>query len=128
MDLPAYFDSARGRGVLATADGHGRVDQAVFARPHTLEDGTLAFIMPDRRTHRNLLSNPHAAYLFMEDGPGYKGVRLFLTQVKEEEDADRIALIRRRDYAGQPGGDDPRYLVIFRVDHVLPLVGAEWDA
>jgi hypothetical protein len=128
MDLPAYFDSARGKGVLATADGHGRVNQAVFARPHTLSDGAIAFIMPDRRTHHNLSLNPHAAYLFIEDGPGYKGVRLYLTQVKEEEDAERIALIRRRDYAGQPGGEDPRYLVIFRVDEVLPLVGAAWDA
>jgi hypothetical protein len=128
MDLPAYFEKVRGKGVLATADGHGRVNQAVFARPHTQSDGTLVFIMPGRRTHPNLSLNPHAAYLFMEDGPGWKGVRLYLSRVKEEKDAEQIALIRRRDYAGQPGGEDPRYLVIFRVDQVLPLVGAAWDA
>jgi len=128
MDLPAYFETARGRGVLATADSSGRVDQAVFARPHTLDDGTLAFIMPDRLTHRNLSSNPHASYLFMEDGPGYKGIRLFLIKVSEEEGTERLAAIRRRKYAGQTGGDDPRFLVVFRVDKALPLIGADWDA
>ena len=34
MDLKAYFDQAKGHGVLATADASGRVNQAIFARPH----------------------------------------------------------------------------------------------
>jgi len=29
--------------------------------------------------------NPHAAYLFVEEGHGYKGKRLYLTKIKEEE-------------------------------------------
>jgi hypothetical protein len=74
QELKDYFENTTGHGVLATADAQGKVNQAVFARPHYMEDGSLAFIMPHRLTHKNLQENSHAAYLFMEKGPGYKGV------------------------------------------------------
>ena len=88
MDLLKYFEGVKGHGILATADDDGKVDVAIFARPHVMEEGGVAFIMPDRLTHHNLQSNLHAAYLFMEDGPGYKGLRLFLT--KEREEVDKV--------------------------------------
>ena len=74
MDLIEYFQDKKGRGILSTADADGKIDSAVFATPHIMDNETLAFIMPDRLTHHNLQSNDHAAYLFMEDGPGYKGI------------------------------------------------------
>jgi len=46
QELKEYFDNATGHGVLATADALGRLNQAVFGRPHVMEDGTAAFIMP----------------------------------------------------------------------------------
>lgn len=124
MDLKAYFEEARGMGVLATADAKGPVDAAVYSRPHVLSPEEVAFIMPDRLTHRNLQSNPHAAYLFREDGGGYKGVRLFLTRLREEQNSDLLQTLRRGPHAGEKGTEeDPRYLVVFRVDRILPLVG-----
>ena len=57
MQLKEYFNDTKGLGVLATADGEGKVDAAIYARPHFMEDGTLAFIMRDRLTHHNLQSN-----------------------------------------------------------------------
>ena len=48
MNLKTYFDETKGLGVLSTADGKGRVNAAVYARPHMMEDGGLAFIMRDR--------------------------------------------------------------------------------
>ena len=74
MELKDYFEKTTGTGVLSTADSSGHVDAAIYSRPHFIEGETLAFIMPDRLTHHNLQSNDHAAYLFMEDGPGYKGI------------------------------------------------------
>jgi hypothetical protein len=65
MDLAEYFENQKGSGVLATADDQGRVDAAVYARPHVIDSETIAFIMPDRLTHHNLQSNNHAAYLFI---------------------------------------------------------------
>ena len=82
MNLKDYFEKTTGTGVLATADAEGRVDAAIYARPHMLEDGTFAFIMLDRLTHKNLQSNPYATFLFMEKGEGYKGVRLFLKKAQ----------------------------------------------
>jgi len=125
MDLEKYFENLKGRGVLATADDQGRVDVAVYARPHIIDRQTIAFIMPDRLTHHNLQSNNHAAYLFMEEGPGYKGIRLFLTKVREEEDSELLHSIRRRKYASEKGEEEEsRFLAFFKVDKVLPLIGA----
>jgi len=125
MDLLKYFEGVKGHGVLATADVDGKVDAAIFARPHVMEEGGVAFIMPDRLTHRNLQSNPHAAYLFTEDGPGYKGLRLFLTKEREEENSELLHSIRRKKYATEKGEEEAsRFLVFFKVDKVLPLIGA----
>jgi hypothetical protein len=123
-ELQEYFDNITGHGVLATADAQGKVNQAVFARPHVMEDGAAAFIMPHRLTHKNLQENPHAAYLFMEKGPGYKGKRLYLTKVREEQDTELLYSLRRRTYPEEKEKlEGPRFLVFFRVDQVLPLVG-----
>ena len=119
MELKKYFENTKGLGVLATADGDGKVDAAVYARPHFMEDGTVAFIMAERLTHHNLQSNDHAAYLFREEGPGYKGVRLFLTKVREEKDTELLRRLRRRTY----GDDKNRYLVFFKIEKELPLIG-----
>jgi len=124
MNISEYFEKAKGRGILATADSEGKVDIAVYASPHVMDDETVAFIMRDRLTHSNLQSNPHAAYLFMEDGPGYKGVRLFLSKIREEQDSVLLFSIRRKDYQETEEQRGPLFLVIFKVEKVLPLIGA----
>ncbi|MDD5207370.1 MAG: pyridoxamine 5'-phosphate oxidase family protein [Desulfobacterales bacterium] len=131
MDLNEYFENTKGRGVLATADSEGRVDAAVYSRPKVLDEENVAFIMRDRLTHANLQSNPHAAYLFMEEGSGgYKGVRLFLTKTAEEQDTDRLFEMRRRDHnelreTREERG--PLFLVSFKIDKVLPLTGKRFE-
>ena len=121
MDIKEYFESTNGLGILATADGDGRVDASVYARPHFLEDGTIAMIMRDRLTHYNLQTNPHAAYLFHEDGPGYKGKRLFLTKIREETDTELLKSLRRRQSPDKK--EEAKFLVFFKVDRELPLIG-----
>ncbi len=123
MNLKEYFEAVTGRGILATADSEGRVDAAIYAKPHFIDEETIAFIMADRLTHRYLQSNPHAAYLFIENGKGYKGVRLFLTKLKEEKDSDLLYSIRSKRYPSKREEGNPRFLVFFRVDRKLPLIG-----
>ncbi len=126
MELRDYFEKAKGLGVLATADGTGAVNAAVYARPHFLDEGddkTLAFIMADRLNHANIQSNPRAAYLFVEEGQGYKGKRLHLTKVREETNEELVAAICRRCNYSMYGRESLRYVVFFRVDEVLPLIG-----
>jgi hypothetical protein len=100
------------------------VDAAIYSRPHIMEDGTVAWIMAERLTHHNLQSNPHAAYLFMEEGPGYKGIRLFLSKVREEANTELLASLRRRKYATEPEDAQSRFLVFFKIDNTLPLIGS----
>jgi hypothetical protein len=124
VDLKAYFEATGGRGVLATADGSGRVNVAVFARPHVMDDGTVAFIMPQRLTHSNLSANPQAAYLFFESGHGYQGKRLILRKLREEEDTELLYALRRKTYPEeQDKREGPRFLVFFTVEKILPLIG-----
>ena len=121
MKLEEYFDSKKGIGVLSTADSEGKVDAAIYARPHFMEDGSLAIIMRDRLSHHNLQSNPYATYLFKEEGSGYSGKRLFLTRVREEENTELLESLRRRK--STYGNDEDRFLVFFKLDKELPLVG-----
>ena len=121
MKLEEYFDIKKGIGVLSTADSEGKVDAAIYARPHFMEDGSLAIIMRDRLSHHNLQSNPHATYLFKEEGSGYSGKRLFLTRVREEENTELLESLRRRK--SKYGNDEDRFLVFFKLDKELPLVG-----
>jgi Pyridoxamine 5'-phosphate oxidase len=122
MKLREYFESVKGRGVLATADGEGKVDAAIYASPHFLEDETIAFIMRDRLTHNNLQSNPHAAYLFIETGQKFAGKRLFLTKTREEQDSELLYSLRRKEYSDEK--NEPKFLVFFQIDKVLPLIGS----
>ena len=125
MELQEYFNSVKGTGILATADGHGKVDAAVYSRPHFMDDGSLAFIMADRLTDHQLQSNPYAVYVFTEEGPGYKGRRIFLKKIAEEQDTDRLYELRRRRHPAKGEGGAPRFLVFFQVEKVLPLIGAQ---
>ena len=121
MELKEYFENTEGKGVMATADKDGKVDTAIYARPHFMDDGTIAMIMRDRLTHHNLESNSHACYMFIEKGPGYKGKRLFLTKLREEQDSELLQSLRRRQYINTT--DESKFLVFFQIDKELPLVG-----
>ena len=127
MTLSNYFEKAKGKGIIATADAKGKVGMAVYVRPHLINEKTAAFIMADRLMHKNLQSNPNASYLFVEEGSGYKGKRLYLTKIKEEKDTDLVNQLRRKgccpvDESYKQG---QRFVVYFRINKVLPLIGAK---
>ena len=123
MNLKTYFEETKGMGVLSTADDAGRVNAAVYARPHVMDDGSLALIMRDRLSHSYLQSNPHAAYLFREEGHGYKGLRLHLTKTHEESGTPLVKELCRRCKI-YDNSEAVRYLVVFKIDKELPLIGA----
>ena len=128
MELKDYFENAKGVGVLATADNDGKVNVAVYARPHFLDsedEKMAAFIMNERLSYANVQANPNVAYLFIEEGEGYVGKRLSLTKIREEDDAEKIKSIRRRNLPDECDEGKTRYLVHFRINGVRPLIGAE---
>ena len=122
MNLHDYFENTEGTGILGTADSNGNVDAAIYARPHVIDEKTVAFIMNERLSYQNITSNPKAAYLFLEDAPGYNGKRLYLTKIKEETDKKLIDSMRRRAEKYQDA-NSKKHLVYFRVDRIRALVG-----
>ena len=124
MSLLDYFENVEGLGVLATADSDGMVDLAVYAKPHVIDETTVAFVMRERLSHQNLKSNPNAAYMFVEKGDGYKGKRLYLTETREETNSSLVEEFRKKQPEICPARDDSnKYLVFFQVNDVWPLVG-----
>jgi hypothetical protein len=126
MNLSEYFKNTKGVGILATADSDGKVDAAVYARPHIMEDESIAFIMWNRLSYANLQSNPYAAYIFMEDGSGYKGKRLYLIKTREEKNSELIKELSSRSYdSDKEDLKESRRLVYFNLEKELPLIGSE---
>jgi len=60
--------------------------------------------------------------MFIKKGPGYKGKRLFLSKVREEQDTELLQSLQRRQYIDEK--DEAKFLVFFKIDKELPLVGA----
>ncbi len=124
MKLSEYFENTEGTGVISTANAEGKVDAAIYARPHFIDETTIAFIMADKLTHANLQTNTSAVYLFKEKNT-YEGRRLHLTKIREEKNSPLIEELRRRKHPAKEvtGNTESKFLVYFRIDKVRPLIG-----
>lgn len=126
MTLEKYFSSHQGNGILSTADASGVVNSAIYARPKIQDDKSLILIMRERLTYGNICVNPHAVYLFMENGPGYNGVRLYLRKIAEINDPElaqemtRCTLTKEEDLS-----KGPKHLIRFHIEKCLNLVGSQ---
>lgn len=124
MKLATYFETKTGTGILATCDPGHEVDMAIYAKPHVIDDNTVVFVMKQRISHQNLRKNLQAAYMFIEEGPGYQGLRMHLTMLREEINQSLVDVLRQKQPAMYPIEDNSdKYLVHFSVDRVRPLVG-----
>jgi hypothetical protein len=127
VKLSEYFEKTQGIGVLATTDASGQVNQAIYGRPHFLDeddDGTCSFIMSNRLSHNNVMHNLSASHLFIEKGEGYVGKRLSLRVIGEETDPEKIKAIRHPNIP-TISEEQGKYLVHFHIEAVRPLIGNE---
>ena len=122
MDLKTYFASVKGSGILSTADEKGAVNSAIYAIPYILENDLFGFIMKARKTHENILVNPKACFLFIETGK-LEGKRVYLTRVKEEKNSEFLYSLLSHCRHEECEAKEDYYLVYFKVDKVLALVG-----
>ena len=124
MDLSDYFEKNNGTGILATCDPDHNVDQAVYSKPFIVDETTIAFVMKERLSHQNLKSHLMASYLFLENGPGYNGIRLSLTMQRQDKNRSLIETLRKKQPCIYPEEDDSdKFLVFFKVDRIRPLTG-----
>jgi hypothetical protein len=125
MKLGDYLESKKGIGILSTADSEGKLTTAIYSKPHVLEDSTIAFIMRERLSYNNLQTNPHAAFMFIEESATYQGIRLFLKKIREENNPDLIKQMTRRHLTPEEDKQKgPKHLVLFTIEKILPLIGA----
>lgn len=124
MTLKEYFESREGKSILSSANSYGMVTSAIYSKPHVFDDGTIAFVMRERLTHENLKSNPYASYMFIEEGYGDNGIRLYVKKIREDTDNELIDTMKRRRLTSEEDeAKGPKFLIHFRVDRVLPLIG-----
>jgi hypothetical protein len=127
MNLSEYFKDVKGTGVLATSDSDGNVDIAIYSRPYIIEENKIAFSMLEKLSYENVQSNPKAAYLFREEGQGYKGMRLYLRKCGEETDAERINEIKKQHSRTYSPEETHKHLVYFEIERSRPLIGDKSD-
>lgn len=123
-NLAAYFEKTSGMGILATCDPGHEVDMAIYSKPYVADEQTVVFVMKERLSHQNLRSNLQAAYMFIEDGKAYKGIRLYLTMTREEKNKTIVEALRKKQPCIYPAEDDSdKFLVYFQIDRIRPLTG-----
>ena len=123
MKLSELF-APRGRGVIATSSAEGVVNVAVYAIPHLVDEKTCAWGMTEGRTHKNIMENPHAAYLYLNPGGGFSGARLGLRLIKIEESGEMLTLIRKRtaELVSPHAATLVKHVAYFEVTEVRPLI------
>jgi hypothetical protein len=124
MLLKDYFKQVNGTGVLSTADAEGNVNSAIYSKPIVTEDGCLAFLMRERQSWRNVEENPHANFMFIENGTPYQGLRIRLQEVGEEKDSELVKRMTRGWLSPEEDAAlGPKHLVLFRIEQIRNLVG-----
>ena len=112
-----------GRGVIGTATKAGVVNMAVYAVPHIVDNGTVAWGMTDGRTWDNVRENPNASYAYFAPGEGFRGARLTLSLSRTEDSGEMLEKIRERTGASSPGNPEAiKHVAYFKVVETRPLV------
>ena len=120
MKLANYFENNTGLGILSTADKEGKVNGALYARPH-IQDNKAIFLAAPNHTLRNIKENAYAHYLFKQDGQEYEGVRLQLKLQKIDQDQDRADELRRK----HKDKDNYAYILEFEILEAHNLIGRD---
>ena len=123
MKLAELFP-AGGKGVIATASADCVVNTALYARPHIIDEETLAWGMTDSRSYANLRENPHASYLYMAPVSGYSGWRLSLKLMKIEDSGELLETIKKSTelIVGPDAANMVKHVGFFEVTEIRPLI------
>lgn len=126
-DLMAWFNRQPRLGTLATSDGIGNVNNAVFSALNMIDEETVVMAIGANRSLANLKSNPKAAYIFFEPAPNpfeWKGARLYLDAKSIEASGplfDQLVTVVRKQ-VGDQAAANVKAAVTFKIDAVRPLI------
>ncbi len=147
-NLMEYFNKTPRLGVLSTSSSDGKVDSAVFGSPHMIDEKTVVVATAKNRTFTNLLDNPNAIYIIMEQctdssnavkmnmEPGssvmdWKGIRVYMRMKEYATSGEMLEMIRSQtaNFAGEEAAKMIYATVTFEIYEIRPLVdfGQGWD-
>jgi len=123
MKLNEMFP-AGGRGIIAASDSSGNVNIAVYAKPHIVDEKTVAWGMTEGRTWACVKENPNAAYLYMNPGPGYSGVRLKLSLKEVLDSGDMLETVKKRtaEIVSPGAAEAVTHVAYFEIEEIRPLI------
>jgi len=123
MKLHEMFP-AGGRGIIAASDSSGNVNIAVYAKPHIIDEKTVAWGMTEGRTWACVKDNPHAAYLYMNPGTGYSGVRLKLSLKELAERGDMLETVKKHtaEIVSPAAAKAVKHVAYFVVEEIRSLI------
>jgi len=116
-------------GALATANGQGDVNVAVFGSPQMIDEETVVMAIGDNRSYQYLQQNPKAAFIVIEPGESptqWKGVRLYLEVATMEAYGELLDSMREkiRMVAGNRSANAVKAAIRFKIVDVRPLVAS----
>ncbi|HWR25065.1 MAG TPA: pyridoxamine 5'-phosphate oxidase family protein [Methanosarcina sp.] len=148
VNLMEYFNKNPRLGVLSTSSKDGKVDSAVFGSPHMIDEKTVLIATAQNRTFTNLLENPYAVYIIIEEcmdaskdastnmEPGasimdWKGIRVYM-KMKEYHTAGHLLEMIQSQIANIVGEEAAKMIhaaVTFEIYEVRPIVdfGQGWE-
>jgi hypothetical protein len=147
-NLMDYFNKAPRIGVLSTSSKDGKVDSAVFGSPHMIDEKTVLLATAQNRTFTNLMENPNAVYMIMEqcsDAPrgeninmepgsfamDWKGIRVYMRMKEYMTSGQMLEMIRNQaaNFVGEEAAKMIYAAITFEIYEVRPLVdyGQGWE-
>ncbi len=128
-ELMDYFNKKPRIGALATADGTGNVNAAVFGSPRMMDENTVVMGIGRNRSFAYLKENPRAVFIIMEPGDGpmeWNGIRVYLTVDSIETEGElfdefRAGIARA---AGEKSAEMMHALIRFSITEVRRLIAA----
>jgi len=127
QELLSLFNKRPRIGSLATANGKGEVNAAVFGCPQMLDENTVVMGIGKNRTFHNLQENPKAVFIVMEPGKtvtDWKGARVYLEALDIETGGGFYDQIKD-NIAKAAGKEAARMIhaaIRFKITEVRPLV------
>lgn len=119
-------------GALATTNGRGDVNAAVFGSPRMIDEDTVVMAIGDNRSFRYLQENPKATFILVEPGDSptdWKGVRVYLEMDAFERYGELLDSFRDniRKVAGDKSANAIIAAIRFKVTDVRSLIAPPDD-
>ena len=114
-------------GSLATSNGKGDVNVAVFGSPTLTDENTVVMGIGNNRSLSYLKENPKAVFIVMEPGRTameWKGIRVYLEASVIETEGELLDTMRAKiaEKAGESASKMIQAAIRFTVTNVRPLL------